>query len=131
MAFAFKPSGADQVAVVLGIDHEFTNYIIQDETITEQVDSVQVPDQKGKVAQVHALQRKWSASVTLVGPISSKPCSAGDTFQWYKDGGDTKVNFFVQSCELRSTYNDTAKWTVQMDCYQNAAYSKTELGDAS
>lgn len=129
MAFAFKPNDASSVAVVLGIDHEFANYIIQDENITEQVDSLQVPDQKGKVAQVHALQRRWSATMTLVGPVSSKPCSAGDTFQWYKDGTNTKVNYFVNSCELRSTYNDTAKWSVQMDCYQDAVYSKSELGD--
>ena len=130
MPFAFTPTNADQVDVAYGIDHLFSDYIIQDERLSEAVDSITIPDQKGKVAQVKATQRRWSASFTLVGPIDTVPCHAGSTFSWYTPGSSTKMNYFVQTCDLASTYNDTAKWSVTMDCYQGAAYSD-ETGGGS
>ena len=129
MAFAFTPSDANTVDVAYGIDHLFTDYIIQDEKLTESVDSVQIPDQKGKVAQIWAVQRKWNASFTLVGPVDTVPTHAGSTYQWYRPGSSTKYNYFVQTCEQTGTYNDVAKWTVQMDCYQNATYDSSQIDD--
>lgn len=123
MAFAFTPSNASSLSVSYGIDHLFDGYIVQDETLNESVDSIQIPDQKGKVAQIWGIQRKWTASFTLVGPTSAVPTHAGATYQWYRPGDGAKYNYFVQSCELRNTYNDTSKWSVQMDCYQDATYT--------
>lgn len=127
MAFQFTPTNANSLSVSYGVDHLFDGYIVQDETITENVDSIQIPDQKGKVAQVWGIQRRWSCSFTLVGPTSQVPTHAGATYQWYHPGDDVKYNYFVQSCELRNTYNDTSKWSIQMDCYQDATY-KDETG---
>ena len=128
MAFAFVPSDATTVDVQFGIDHLFTDYIVQTEKLTENEDDYRIPDQKGKIAQIHAYQRYWTAQLSVIGPVDAVPCSAGATFQWYKPGSATKINFFVNKCELDSTYNDTAKWSVEMEAYQNAVYSD-ETGD--
>ena len=127
MAFAFTPNNANSLSVSYGIDHLFDGYIVQDETLTENVDKVTIPDQKGKTAQVWGIQRYWNASFTLVGPINTVPTHAGATYEWYRPGDENKYNYFVNTCELRSTYNDSAKWSVQMECYQNATY-KDETG---
>lgn len=128
MAFAFKPSNADQIQVLFGIDHEFADYIVQVENMDENEDDYRIPDQKGKVAQIHAYQKYWNVELTLIGPVASKPAGAGSTFQWYTPGSNTKINYFVNSCRLASTYNDTAKWTLTMEAYQSAVYSD-ETGD--
>lgn len=128
MAFAFVPSNADQVDVQFGIDHEFTNYIVQDEKLTEGADDYRIHDQKGKLAQIHAYQRYWNMSFSLVGPVDAVPTHAGATFQWYKPGSNTKIDFYIDKCELTSTYNDTAKWSVEGEAYQSAVYSD-ETGD--
>ena len=127
MAFAFTPSNANSTGVSYGIDHIFADYIVQDETITENVDKVVIPDQKGKTAQVWGIQRYWNCSLTLIGPTSASPCKAGDTYSWYNDGSDTTIDYFVDTCELKNTYNDTSKWSVTMEAYQGAAY-KNETG---
>lgn len=130
MAFAFTPTNANQVAVSYGIDHLFANYIVSDEVITENVDKVVIPDQKGKTAQVWGIQKYWNCSLTLTGPTSAAPCHAGSTYAWYNDGSNTTINYFVDTCELRNTYNDTSKWSVTMEAYQNATY-KDETGGAT
>ena len=123
MAFAFVPTDATTVDVQYGIDHVFDDYIVQDEKLTEAANDYRIPDQKGKTAQIHAYQKYWNCSFTLIGPVSAVPAGAGSTLQWYKPGSSTKINYYVNKCELTSVYNDTAKWSVEAEAYQDAVYA--------
>lgn len=122
MAFAFVPSNASEVDVAYGIDHIWQNYIIQDEDIQEGADDFRVRDQKGKVAQIHSIQRYWTCSLSMIGPTSSVPVHAGATYQWYVPGSDTALTYYVNRCRLTNTQGDSSKWAVEMECYQSAAY---------
>lgn len=126
MAFSLIPSASDstiasQVEVVYGIEETLTGYILQDLNITKDVSSYQIPDQHGDIAQVHNLQKHWTVSLTAIGPNSAPAGGAGNTFTM---GG---IKYYIQSCERRATYNDTQKWALQVEAWQDA----TVGGDSS
>lgn len=122
MAFEFTPTDAATVAVQHGIDHLLSGYIIQDENIQETVDKLDVPDQKGRIAQVISYQRWFTCSLTVMGPVNTHPCVPGTTFKWYDTTGQ-QIDYVVDSATINCVYNDTAKWSVSMTAYVNAAYS--------
>lgn len=126
MAFAFTPSTANSITVQIGIDHLLSNYIIQNESITETTQNLEIPDQKGRVAQVIAYDKSYSCSLQVIGPVSSMTYKPGTTLSWY-DANGTALSYIIQSIKLDCVYNDTAKYTIEMTAYAHASYSdKTE-----
>lgn len=117
-AYNFWPNGADDVAqlVVYGVQDTLSGYILQDVTITEDVNTVQIPDQTGDIAQVISLQRHWTISFTAIGP-NTIPLNIGT--QQFTHGSDT-LYYHVNSVERRATYNDTQKWAVTMEAWYGA-----------
>lgn len=122
MAFSFKPSDANTIAVQIGIDHILSGYIIQSESITENVESLEIPDQKGRVAQVIAYDKSYDCSLQVIGPVASMTYHSGATFSWY-DANGTSIDYIIQSVQLNCTYNDTAKYTITMQAWPHATYS--------
>lgn len=130
MAYTFVPSTATTIAatVVYGVEDTLANYILQDITVTEDVNTVQIPDQQGAIAQVRGMQKHWNISFTAIGNNSTAPGGgAGSTITFTTATGTFKA--FVQSCERRATYNDTQKWSVTMEAWEDAVDgSSTVLG---
>lgn len=122
MAFSFKPTDANTIAVQLGIDHLLTGFIIQNETITENVENLEIPDQKGRVAQVIAYDKSYDMTLQVIGPISSMTYNAGTTLSWY-DANNVTCDYIIQSVQLNCTYNDTAKYTITARAWPHASYS--------
>ena len=122
MAFAFTPTTANSIAVQLGIDHILTGYIIQNETITENTENLNIADQKGRTAQVIAFDKSYDCTLQVIGPVSSMTYNAGDTLSWY-DATGTSIDYIIQSVQLNCTYNDTAKYTITMQAWPHATYS--------
>ena len=113
--YDLKPSGAGELEVIYGIEQELTDYILQDVTITEDVNTVQIPDQKGAIAQIKSMQHHWTISFTAIGK-GDKPLDLGAQ-QFPADSG---IYYHVNSCERRATYNDTQKWSVTMEAWEKA-----------
>ena len=129
MAYTFVPNTATTIAqtVVYGIADELKDYILQDINVTEDVNTVQIPDQKGAIAQVRAFQKHWNISFTAIGPNTAPGGGAGSTITFTTATGSFKA--FVQSAERRATYNDTQKWSVTMEAWEDAVDdSGTKLG---
>lgn len=121
----FRPTNADALSVVIGVKNELAGYIIQNETINEGINSLEINDQTGRVAQVIAYDKTFNCSLTAIGPDTA-PLSVGQTWSWKKPDG-TALDYIVQSVERASTYNDTAKWNITALAYAHASYSdKTE-----
>ena len=129
MAYTFVPSTATTIAqtVVYGIADELKDYILQDINVTEDVNTIQIPDQQGAIAQVRGMQKHWNISFTAIGPNTAPGGGAGSTITFTTATGSFKA--FVQSAERRATYNDTQKWSVTMEAWENAVDdSGTKLG---
>lgn len=129
MAFSFKPSNANQLSIEYGVNDTMTNYIIQNEDITENVQNLEIQDQWGRTCYVIAYNKGKSISLTMIGS-STQPFSVGDqikitsgTITSVSSGGD----YLVQSVKRTCTYNDTAKWQIDGVSFTNATYvDKTE-----
>lgn len=120
--YTLKPSSAGIIGVIYGINQELADYILQDVTITEDVNTVQIPDQKGAIAQIKSMQHHWTISFTAIGP-NTAPLSLGA--QEFPD--DSGIYYHVNSCERRATYNDTQKWSVTMEAWDGAvAYATVD-----
>ena len=117
MSYTFTPSdpSASAATVIYGVQDALTGYILQDVNVNEEILSVQIPDQEGAIAQIKDMQKHWTVSFTAIGP-DTQPATVGASFTF---GTYTGI---VNSCERRSTYNDTAKWSITMDCYESASY---------
>ena len=115
MAYTFTPSGASSTTVIYGVAETLENYIIQDLSVNEDVATVQIPDQKGAIAQIKSMQHHWTITFTAIGPDTA-PATVGASKEV------AGITGMVMSCERRSTYNDTAKWSITMDCYDGASY---------
>lgn len=131
MAYTFVPSTAASAiasTVVYGVEDTLANYILQDITVTEDINTVQIPDQQGAVAQIRGFQKHWNISFTAIGNNSTAPGGgAGETITFTTATGTFKA--FIQSCERRATYNDTQKWAVTMEAWESAVDgSGTTLG---
>lgn len=123
MAFTFVPTNATSVDVCIGVKHLLSNYIIQDETITESIDELEIPDQQGRTAQVYAYQKHYDLSFTCVGPTLSAPGSgAANSLSWYTPDGSA-LTYIIETCEVAFTNNDVAKWNVTAKAYINASYN--------
>ena len=121
MAFAFKPSGANSISVAYGVDNELQGYIVQNEDITENMENLTIPDQKGRTCQVIAYDKGMTLSLTVIGPATA-PTSAGSTLTW-KDKSGTSQDYIVQSVRRSCVYNDTAKWVIEATAWVHANYS--------
>ena len=122
MAFAFTPSTANSIAVQIGIEHLLTGYIIQNESITEAAQNLEIPDQKGRTAQVIAYDKTYNCSIQVVGPVDSMSYNAGSTLSWY-DANGTALSYIINSVKLDCVYNDLAKYTIEMVAYAHATYT--------
>ena len=121
MAYTFVPSTAASAiapTVIYGVEDTLSGYILQDINVTEDINTVQIPDQKGAIAQVRGFQKHWNISFTAIGPNSAPGGGAGSTITFTTSTGSFKA--FVQSCERRATYNDTQKWSVTMEAWEDA-----------
>lgn len=121
MAFAFKPSGANLITVAYGVDNELSGYIVQNEDITENMENLTIPDQKGRTCQVIAYDKGLTLSLTVIGPATA-PTSAGSTLTW-KDKSGSSQDYIVQSVKRSCVYNDTAKWVIEATAWVHATYS--------
>lgn len=120
MAYTFNPSGAGTIEVKYGVDALLTGYVIQDLTVTEDVNTVQIPDQKGAVAQIKSMQHHWTISFTAIGNGDAPFSGNLGAQQFSLDGGTTTLYYHVNSVERRATYNDTQKWAVTMEAWDGA-----------
>ena len=114
MAYTFTPNPVP-TTIIYGVQDALTGYILQDVNVNEEILSVQIPDQEGAIAQIKDMQKHWTVSFTAIGP-NTAPATVGTSFTFGTYTG------MVNSCERRSTYNDTAKWSITMDCYDGASY---------
>ena len=112
MSYTFAPSTAGNTAVIYGVEETLSGYILQDFNVNEDVNTVQIPDQKGAIAQVFPLQHHWTLSFTAIGS-GTAPVTVGSTLK--PEGQD--ITYYVNSCERRATYNDTQKWSVQLEAW--------------
>ncbi len=122
MAFSFTPSTANSIEVQIGIDHLLTGYIIQNESITEATQNLEIQDQKGRTAQVIAYDKTYNCTLQVIGPVDSMSYKPGDTLSWY-DANGTSLSYIISSVKLDCVYNDTAKYTIEMVAYAHASYS--------
>lgn len=129
MAYTFNPSGAGTIDVKYGVDALLTDYVIQDLTVTEDVNTVQIPDQKGAVAQIKSMQHHWTISFTAIGK-GDAPFSGNLGAQQFSLDGTHTYYYHVNSCERRATYNDTQKWAVTMEAW-DGAYAYTGVDSTS
>ena len=119
MAYTFTPSAASTISVVYGIEDLLDNFILQDLNVTEDMNSYQIPDQKGAIAQIHNLQKHWTLSLTAIGGSVAPAGGAGSVTTI---GG---ITYYIQSCERRATYNDTQKWALQLEAWESATVEGT------
>lgn len=130
MPYNFTPSNANALTVIYGIEDTLEDYILQDVNVTTEINSIQIPDQRGRIAQVRDRKKHWSVSFTAIGEEptgENDPFVVGNSISF--GTSPNTVTGVVVSVEKRSTYNDTAKWSVTMDCYEDATY-KTLTEDA-
>lgn len=121
MSYQFTPNdpSASAATITYGVQDALSGYILQDVNVNEEILSIQIPDQEGAIAQIKDMQKHWTVSFTAIGP-DTQPATVGESFTF-----GTPPNQYigmVNSCERRATYNDTAKWTITMDCYDSASY---------
>lgn len=119
MAYTLNPEAAGTLEVVYGIDQTLTDYVLQDVTVTEDVNTVQIPDQKGAIAQIKSMQHHWTISFTAIGK-GDAPFSGNLGAQQFSPDGTNTYYYHVNSCERRATYNDTQKWSVTMEAWDGA-----------
>jgi len=136
MAYTFVPSdAATDIAstVVYGVQDQLSGYILQDINVTEDVNTVQIPDQQGAIAQVRAFQKHWNISFTAIGQGMTAPGEGAGKVITFSTADGRSFNAFVQSCERRATYNDTQKWAVTMEAWEKATVPgfEGELGPLS
>lgn len=133
MAYTFVPSTAASTiaaTVVYGIQDELANYILQDISVSEDINTVQIPDQQGAIAQVRGFQKHWTITFTAIGNNNTAPGGgAGEVITFTTATGSFKA--FVQSAERRATYNDTQKWSVTMEAWEDAKCGTDTLGPVS
>lgn len=126
MAYNFVPiSAATDIAstVVYGVQDTLDNYILQDINVTEDVNTVQIPDQQGAIAQIRGFQKHWNISFTAIGNGMTPPASGAGNPISFTTADNKTFRAFIQSCERRATYNDTQKWAVTMEAWEGATVS--------
>lgn len=127
MAYTFVPSAAattTAATVIYGVQDLLTDYILQDVTVTQDTNSIQIPDQQGAIAQIRPMQGHWTMSFTAIGPATA-PATVGETKTI------SNIVYYVNSCERRATYNDTQKWAVQMEAWEGATVGSSTLGPSA
>ena len=119
MAQTFTPATATTMNVVYGVLDTIDDYIIQDLSVNEDVNTVQINDQLGQIAQVHPRQLHWTISFTAIGPEPDGefPFTEGATAQFPSDTGPY---YRVNTVEKRATYNDTQKLAITMEAWDGA-----------
>jgi len=123
MAYTFVPDkAATDIAstVIYGVADVLSGYILQDINVTEDVNTVQIPDQQGAIAQVRAFQKHWNISFTAIGNNNTAPGKGAGSVVSFTTADNKTFKAFVQSCERRATYNDTQKWAVTMEAWEDA-----------
>lgn len=136
MAYNFVPSNAaSEIAskVVYGVQDQLSGYILQDINVNEDINTVQIPDQQGAIAQVRGFQKHWNISFTAIGNEMTAPGGGAGEVITFSTADGRSFNAFVQSCERRATYNDTQKWAVTMEAWEKATVPgfEGELGPLS
>lgn len=127
MSYNFTPTNANALTVIYGIEDTLATddsaWILQDVNVTTDINSIQIPDQRGRIAQVRDRKKHWSVSFTAIGPEPTTDGDDADTpFKLGTSYTFSGITGVIMSVEKRSTYNDTAKWSVTMDCYEDASY---------
>lgn len=120
MPYTFVPSTAGNTSVIYGVQEQLSGYILQDFNVNEDVNTVQIPDQRGAIAQVFPLQHHWTLSFTAIGS-GTAPVTVGSTLK----PENQDIVYYVNSCERRATYNDSQKWAVQLEAWDGAVAKAT------
>ena len=129
MAYNFVPEkAASDIAstVVYGVQDQLSGYILQDINVNEDINTVQIPDQQGAIAQVRGFQKHWNISFTAIGQGMDAPGGGAGEVITFTTATGTSFQAFVQSCERRATYNDTQKWAVTMEAWEDATVPGVE-----
>ena len=121
MAFSFRPTNANTLSVQLGVVHTLSNCIINNETISETAQTLEVHDQAYRIAQVIAYERQYDIRLEVTCPAGSPPCNTGDTISWYDTKGD-QLSAICNTCEFVATWNDVAKYNIQCTAGSHATY---------
>lgn len=109
-----------------GIDHTLDNFIIQNETINEEVITDTTQDQKGAVVSQLDYDKHWTLTFDIIGDTAHVSQALGGTVAG--DGtfvaGDTgflygNVPWKIMSVNYAGAYNDKKKWSVTAERWVN------------
>lgn len=121
MAYSFRPANANTLSVTLGVTHELSNCIINNETISETVETLEVHDQAYRIAQIFAYDKSYNTSLEVVAPIGQPPVNVGDIVSWYNVKNEV-LSGMVTQVDFIATYNDTAKYNISIRSGMMATY---------
>jgi hypothetical protein len=100
-------------AVVRGIANLVTNYIVQNEEITDEDVNDPVQDQTGATVGETTYDNKKTLKITLIGPDTA-PTTAGVANFSY-----ASAKWKIDTCIKAGTYNDKVKWNVTAHRFTN------------
>lgn len=109
-----------------GIDHTLDNFIIQNESINEEVITDTTQDQKGAVVSQLDYDKHWTLTFDIIGDTAHVSQALGGTVAG--DGtfvaGDTafmygNVPWKIMSVNYAGAYNDKKKWSVTAERWVN------------
>ena len=109
-----------------GIDHTIDDFIIQNESITEEVITDTTQDQKGAVVSQLDYDKHWTLTFDIIGDTAHVSQALGGTVAG--DGtfvaGDTafmygNVPWKIMSVNYAGAYNDKKKWSVTAERWVN------------
>lgn len=109
-----------------GIDHTIDDFIIQNETINEEVITDTTQDQKGAVVSQLDYDKHWTLTFDIIGDTAHVSQALGGVAN--DDGtfvaGDTgflygNVPWKIMSVNYAGAYNDKKKWSVTAERWVN------------
>ena len=101
-----------------GIDNTLTGFIVQNETINEELITDTTQDQKGAVVSQLDYDKHWTLNLDLIGDSDAGGALLSNTI------GDTTFSYGgytlkVNGVSYTGTYNDKKKWNVTAERWVN------------
>lgn len=133
----FKPNNADSIDVAFGVDTSLANFIIQNITISQSTQNLEIADQKGRTAQVISYDKGKTLTFSMIGDRSQLPAEMKVNGVITIDGTTGSISvaagsasgvagaankYVIQSFDEACTYNDTTKWNVTAQGWEHAKY---------
>lgn len=111
-----------------GIDHTLDNFIIQNETINEEVITDTTQDQKGAVVSQLDYDKHWTLTFDIIGDTAAVSAALGGTLAdatgaTFQTGDYTfsygGAKWKIMSVNYAGAYNDKKKWSVTAERWVN------------